>query len=362
MKSSRNLIFFVLMGAMLLALLVYPNTISSAKDNGYRIVWDDFKNGFRANGPLNDQPDAKWFYFSAGPIFTGNDGVESTLHNDLFVVSDPYFTSTLGQEGSADNPFGLPGGLDHVKWLVYMNHLSSSGVPGFDAMPGFELACESWISGRTFGTENHPFGDSVDNPNDDLRLGAPAMNAIDLESWMVFDFFLTNERIYAFYERLPFGRGAELGNYAAFSFMIPVSERNPNEMHHLKIAYDKSAGTVRWLVDDEEVYRVDQIGYLIDRQYMTIDHGGTEPAVPVSPNQLNCGMGTFTLLDGSLPSGEALVRLSTANNFYFDTNFGEPVPQTFVDENSFPGSRLFNQGVELQVSKYVIENRLVGND
>jgi hypothetical protein len=359
MNRIRTLILFALFGTALLVLLIYPSYTSSAKDNGYRVIWDDFKNGFQANGPTNDHPDAKWFYFSAGPIFIGNDGIESTTKNDLFVLSDPYFISTLGQEGSADNPFGLPGGLDHVKWLVYMNHLSSSGVPGFDAIPGQELACESWISGRTFGTEFHPFGDAVDNPNDDLRLGAPAMNAIDLESWMVFDFFLTNERIYAFYERLPFGR-TESDNYAAFSFMIPVGERTPNEKHHLKIAYDKSAGTVRWLVDDQEVYRVDQIGYLIDRQYMTIDHGGIEPAKPVSPNQLNCGMGTFTLLDGSLPSGKALVRLSTAPGFYFDPSSGEPVPQTFVDEYSESGSRLFNQGVELRVSKYIIESRPVG--
>jgi hypothetical protein len=361
MNKQRIMILFALLGLVMLALIIYPSSTSSAKENGFRMIWDDFKDGFIASGPNNYQADAKWFYFDAGPIFIGNDGDEKILNNDLVVSSDP-FVGTVGQEGSEDNPFGLPGGFDHVKWLVYMNHLSSSGVPGFDAVPGQELACESWISGRTFGTENHPFGDAVDNPNDDLRLGAPAMNTIDLESWMVFDFFLTNEQIYAFYERLPFGRGAELGNYAAFSFMIPVGERNPNEKHHLKIAYNKSAGTVRWLVDDQEVFRVDEIGHLIDRQYLTIDHGGDEPLEFVSPNQLNCGMGTFTLLDGALPSSEALVRLSTAADFYFDTGSGEPNPQTFIDESSLSESRLFGQGVELRVSKYVVESRPVGEE
>lgn len=362
MNKTNTLILYVSIGLIMLALISYPNYNSSANENGYRMVWDDFKDGFLANGPNDDQPDAKWFYFNAGTIFVGDDGDESISHNDLLVLSDPAFISTVGQEFSEDNPFGLPGGFDHVKWLVYMNHLSSSGVPGFDAVPGQELACESWISGRTFGTENHPFGDAVDNPNDDLRLGAPAMNTIDLETWMVFDFFLTNEKIYAFYERLPFGRGPELGNYAAFSFMIPVGERNPNERHHLKIAYNKSEGTVRWLVDDHEVFRVDEIGHLIDRQYLTIDHGGDEPLEFVSPNQLNCGMGTFTLLDGALPSGEALVRLSSAPDFYFDTNTGEPNPQSFIDENSLAGSRLFGQGVEIRVSKYVVESRPVDNE
>jgi hypothetical protein len=195
----------------------------------------------------------------------------------------------------------------------------------------------------------------VVNANDDLRLGAVAMNSIDLESWMVFDFFLTNERIYVFYERLPFGRET-LGNYAAFSFMIPVASRTPNQMHHLKIAYDKAAGTVRWLLDDGEVFRVDQIGKRIDRQYMTLDHGGVEEIV--SPNQLNCGMGLFTLLDAALPSGQALVRLSAAPNFYFEPAIGEPTAETFVDESSLPGSRLFGQGAELRMKKYVVESRV----
>ena len=73
-------------------------------------------------------------------------------------------------------------------------------------------------------------------------------------------------------------------------------------------------------------------------------------------------MGTFTLLDGSLPSDDALVKLSTADDFYFDPRSGEPAAQSFIDDNSLPGSRLFSQGVELRVSKYVVESRPVGND
>ncbi len=327
------------------------------KDSGFRIVWDDFKKGFDAQGA-----DAKWFYFAAGP-YIGDDGIESISQNRLQVVASgtnaetgqPAFVRTIGQED--ENPSGLPGGLDHVKWLVYMNQLSSRGIPGFDALPGQELACETWISGKTFGTTGHPFGQAVVNPEDDLRLASVAMNTVDLESWMVFDFFLTNERVYAFYERLPFGR-EQLGNYAAFSFMIPVAEREPNDRHHLKIAYDKAAGTVRWLVDDVEVFRVDQIGHLIDRQYMTIDHGGVEETV--SPNQLNCGMGMFTLLDAHLPSGIGLVRLSSQPDFYFNPEVGAPEAETFVDDQSLESNRLFGQGAKLEILQYVVESRPAG--
>jgi hypothetical protein len=148
-----------------------------------------------------------------------------------------------------------------------------------------------------------------------------------------------------------------LGNYAAFSFMIPVASRTPKQKHHLKIAYDKAAGTVRWLLDDVEVFRVDQIGKRIDRQYMTLDHGGVEEIV--SPHQLNCGMGLFTLLDAALPSGQALVRLSAAPNFYYEPAVGEPTAETFVDESSSSGSRLFGQGAELRMQKYVVESRVL---
>jgi hypothetical protein len=197
----------------------------------------------------------------------------------------------------------------------------------------------------------------VSDPGDDLRLASSAMNTIDFDTFMVFDLFVTNRRIYAFYERLPFGRD-RFGNYAAFSYMIPVATRTPDEWHVLKIAYDKSAGTVRWFVNNREVFRVTRIGRRIDRQYLTLDHGGVE--ADVSPNQLDGGMGTFTLLDGYRPSDKALVRLSKAASFYYDVGTGQvaaPGGGYFRDESSAPGSRLFGQGAELRVQAYAVSSR-----
>lgn len=314
------------------------------------VLWDDFQHGFTVNAP-----DAKWFYFAAG-TYVGDDGVVTTSPAGLRVASSgvnpatghPAFALTLGQE---DATGGLPGGLDHVKWLAYMNHTSSFGYPGFDAPASGELVCETVLSGRLYGVDAHPFGDVVTKPNDDLRLGAVAMNVIDFDTFMVFDFFLTNRGIYAVYERLPFARDRN-GNYAAFTFQIPVGSRRPSDAHHLQIAYNKAAGTVRWLVDHQEVYRVSTIGERINRRFMTLDHGGTDSAV--SPNQLNGGMGMFTLLDGHKPSNRALVRLSSADNFYFNPKLGEPTGQTFVDEASLERSRLFGQGAELRMVEYKV--------
>lgn len=351
MKLKHLVLFIVTFVIMLQAGLLLPGR---AAQSIFRLVWDDFRNGFTIG-----TDDAKWFYFSSGS-YVGDDGIIRTIRDGLRVFSsgnnpntgEPAFVRTIAQE--EDNSLGLPGGLDHAKWLVYMNHTASSGFSGFDAIPGQELSCETTILGQTFGTAGHPFGTVVKNPNDDLRLGSVAMNTVDFDTFMVFDFFLTNERIYAFYERLPFARD-RYGNYAAFSFAIPVGSRTPTDEHNLKIAYNKAAGTVRWLVNDTEVYRVTRIGHLINRRYMMIDHGGAEATV--SPNQLNCGMGMFTLLDAHKPSNIGLVRLSSSPNFYFNPEVGPPEAETFIDNDSLLSNRLFGQGAELRMKKYVVSSQ-----
>lgn len=331
-----------------------PDAASAKGGEGYRIVWDGFDNGFATGSS------AKWSYFAFGP-YVGDDGIETTHPYGLRVVSagtnaatgEPAFTRTLGQEGTADNPFFLPGDVDHVKWLVFMNHAASTGVPGFDAVEGQELRCEATMSGRTFGTAAHPFGGAVSNARDDTRLATVAMNAVDFETFMVFDFLLTNEHVYALYERLPFGR-TEANNYASFTFQKPVARRTPSENHNLKVAYDRAAGTVRWLIDEKEVFRVDRIGRLIDRQYMLLDRGGDEEVV--SPRQLNCGMGTFTLLDGHGPADTGLVRLTSQPNYNFSPPVGPPTLEVFLDDASLAENRLFGQGAELRMRQFVVSS------
>jgi hypothetical protein len=128
--------------------------------------------------------------------------------------------------------------------------------------------------------------------------------------------------------------------------------RTPGLWHLVKIAYNKAAAPVRWLLDNREVFCVDRIGQRIDRRYLTIDHGGEETLV--SPNQLDGGMGLFTLLDGFRPSTRGLVRLSNVPGFYYDPATGAPAPAGFfADETSSPGSRLFGQGAERRMRTYV---------
>jgi hypothetical protein len=331
----------------------------AAQAQQYNIEWDNFKSDFSAN-----TSSSRWFYFAAGP-YIGNDGVETTSNRGLHVAPPginastgrPAFTLTLGQEHDpVANPFGLPAGLDHVKWLVYANHLSTAGYPGFDTAPGHELRFDCWMSGESFGNEFHPFSAAVEDPDDDIRLACAAMPTIDFETFLVADFFLTNRRIYVVYERLPFAR-TPTNNYASFTYAIPVADRKPHEQHHLTIGYNPSTSILRWLIDDVEVYRITQPGHrLPSREFMILDHGGDDELVVC--RQRNTGLGMFTLLDAASPTQQALVQLSSQPGFYFSTAQGGPVPQTFLDPASTPVSRLWGAGAELRVRRVRISNQL----
>ena len=322
-----------------------------------RLFADRFRDGIHIGA--QGSTDNEWFHFSAGP-FVGDDGVATVRQGVLYIESparsashEPVFTRTIGQEGSADNPLGLPGGLDHVKWLVYQNHIAVSGFAGYAIAHGREVVCEAQgFGGRTYGTAGHPFGPNVRNASDDLRLATFAMNTIDFESFLVADFLVTNEQIYAVYERLPFGR-TPTNNYAAFTFTKPVASHRPSEQHDLQIAW--SQHYIRWIVNGRELFRVDRLGFRINRAFLTIDHGGTEQMVV--PGQVDGGFGLFTLLDADQPSNVGLVQLSNAPGFYFDPDIGEPTPEHFVDGTSARGSRLFGQGAALAIQQYVIFDR-----
>lgn len=339
------------LGLSLAGLLVILGAAAPAEaKGGYQVVWDDFRTNFSANSS-----NARWFNFSMGP-FVADDGLVSITKNGLSVVASgqnpithlPAFVRTMGQDTGPLSAF------DHVKWLVIMNHTSSKGLVGFDAEAGQELACEARISGQVFGTHGHPFGSAVAFADVDPRLGAVATSAFDPETFMIFNFLITNNLIYAFYEHPPFVRDL-YGDYAAFTYAVPVAYRFPYQQHDLKIAYDKARGRVRWLIDGDEVFRVDAIGARIDRRWMLLDRGGED--MIFSPDQLDCGMGTFTFLDGFGPTQRALVQIDADEDTYFNPRWGEPFGVSFLDPTSAVKKRLFGQGAAMQVRRYVVSSR-----
>lgn len=323
----------------------------------YSTVIDDFKGGFSANTATS-----KWNYFNFGP-YEGNDGVAVTNGNNnkdgrsggLRIVSpgkspsgEPAFTLTAAPNGS------IPGDIEHVKWLVFANHTSAAGFPGYDTAAGYVTSCETQrLGGRTYGTERQPFGpqESATDPN---LAWFGSING-DFEKFMIFDFALTNDAIYAFYERLPFGRTPE-HNYASFSALTRVAKRHIGQEHDLKVSYDRSARTVTWYIGGREVYKITRIGhYPPNRDSVYIDRGGVEEDVG-DLRQLVCGLGTFTLLDGFNPKlGKGLVKLNPQPEYYHSPS-NQTKPLAFVDETSADSSRLFGQGAELTVSSIAVSS------
>jgi hypothetical protein len=300
---------------------------------------DDFRSGFDTT--------TKWLPQSAAGLPSG-DGVPSTSGAGLTVVptgtnpatGEPAFVATDAQ----DSPAG--GTADHVKWLAFPQHMAGTGLPGFDIPATGSLTCSITMSGKSYGVDRNPFGAAVTNPHSDVRLAAADMVAADFESNAVFDWSVTDTKIYAIYERLR----APGSSYASYSYAIPIATRTPGELDTYQVRLDKGGTRVTWLLNGKAVLSTDRIGYRVfDRKYMLMDHGGTEE--PVKLRQLTCGMGTFTVLDATGQDGKALVKLDATPDFYYSTLDGQPTPQTFVDDKSLAANRLWGQGEVLNVRR-----------
>ncbi|MFJ9903593.1 DUF6081 family protein [Streptomyces sp. NPDC101152] len=299
-------------------------------------------------------PDADWRLRPVGELLHG-DATIRTTGSGLVVESGAHRAPGAPPEfGHATGPGGAD---DHLKWCALVERTAASGLPGFDAPESGELTVTAWLAPRVFGAGRHPFGDAVTDSESDARLAAGALIALDPYSGLVFDFFLTNRRIHAVYERL-YRPGDDR---AAFSYLIPVADRSPGDGegdrgHLLEIAFERSAGTVTWRVDGKQVLRVGRLGCRsLGREHLAIDHGGVER--PVVPRQLVFGLGLFTLLDAAGPDGRGLVRLSPDPDHYVDPALDDPVPQRFWDEHGRRRHRLWGQGVRLTARRLTVAVR-----
>jgi hypothetical protein len=279
-----------------------------------------------------------WKLSSEGP-FTATDGVVVTSSSGLRIASAG--TNPVTNEPAFTDRGVIADQNDHVKWMAVTQQVSSGSYGGFDALPGQVLSCTMWARGRTFGTDAHPFGAAVSDPQSDLRLAAFAMSSSDDETGMVFDVWITNTRIYPFYERLNLP-GA---SYQGFSSCFPGIARSPDREETVSIVYDPSAGVVSWLINGTVAATVERIGLPSPEATLLIDHGGTPESA--APRQLNYRMTLFTLMDGGLPpTGAGLVDLGSPYVF----------PAAFVG-----GSTVFGQGAEVHVRRFEVERSSSGS-
>lgn len=159
----------------------------------------------------------------------------------------------------------------------------------------------------------------------------------------MFEFTLTNDAVYAMYERLPFARTPD-NHYASFTYLVRVADRVPEDWHDMRITYDRCRRSVTWHLEDEEVFKVDKIGHYLGPEQLgdlVIDRGGVEEEVP-ELRQMTCGFGSFSLMDSTVDGKPGLVRLVETEGYYVR-------PDEFLD-----GDRLIGQGTKLEVASVTV--------
>jgi Family of unknown function (DUF6081) len=163
---------------------------------------------------------------------------------------------------------------NHVKALM----LSTTA---FDIEQSRSFVVRVEMAVRTFGTEHNPFGLDPGDP----RLATGALVLIDPETGMVFDFFVSNDRIKPLYERLPSAR-KQLGPYPAYSILGETVPTRMDDWHLYEIRYDRLGDRVEWWIDHKLVAAQVRVG---------APNGMDGPIVKLRRPRI--GGGLFTLLD-----------------------------------------------------------------
>ncbi|GAA2879420.1 hypothetical protein Acy02nite_77900 [Actinoplanes cyaneus] len=263
------------------------------------VFLDDFSDGLRTEGDA-----ARWRLRPVGSLPAG-DGVVHTT-GDGIVIEPPGRDPETGEPAFAPSEGGV---TEHIRWAAFAGRVASTGVAGFDVRPGQVLTAGTEMAAQFFGTGKHHLGDTVTDPGSDLRLGMAGMICVDMESGLVFDFVLTQNTVYALYERLP----RPDRSHATFSYAVPVADRKPDQFHRFEVGLDPDAGTARWSLDGAEVLTADRLGtQSLDARYLKKSGGGAEELVV--PRQVVLGFGLFT--DGVFGQGIRLgvrrARVATA--------------------------------------------------
>ena len=173
---------------------------------------------------------------------------------------------------------------DNVKALIYS---TAEFYPGEHGL----LTTEADMRVTTFGTKGNPYGAD----GGDVRLGCGALNTIDPKTFMVFDFFVSNDQIVALYERLPFGQSSK-NPYPSFTELIPVAvPTSPGQWHRYAICYNRANDRAEWRVDGAVVAERGSVG---------APPGERGPIVKI--DSLKIGGGLFTLL-GDLNNDRARI-------------------------------------------------------
>jgi len=307
------------------------------------------------------------FTNSLGPLVFPTDGTTS-LDNAGLLVDAPIFTSTL------------PVGNEHVKNLRYYRN-SFALSDSYETLYETLIAVQQHIPIESLPA---PFAGRIRNIDEDIRLCSGAMNTLDIETFTVMDIFLSNDKIFCFVERLPFGKTVE-NNYAAYSAGIAVAGRGGDPLNDfVKLGIGMRKSSAKFYVNGELVFTVPRYGVRQLDEYRMLDHQGEAEALQLKSSFF--GFGLFTLLDMQLPydyarqlvvndfstnqAASGLVQLDLAAN-YGETLPGlldgddrpivDPTVTWAVQLGQFPNDnhdiKLFGQGATLRIKYFKVTVR-----
>lgn len=240
---------------------------------------------------------------------------------------------------------------DHYKYFIYARRPVNIPERGRTT---FEFVAQVATDGK--GCKKFPFPCDVVNSFEDVRLASGGFSVFEPTSGMNFAFHLTNQLVYAVYER-----NVTRPSVSGFAYFIPVQKRRPKTVNTMQIVVDSNTKSVDWLVNGKKVFHVERVGQNLqdNRCNKLVELNG--PEYVTFPRSLNYGFGSFTFLDYypacrpdtstnstscNYPKRrEGLVR--TAVNYalpQYNPLIGYPELARFFDNLSTDTNRLWGQG------------------
>jgi len=317
---------------------------------------------FYTNYPVLSGNQATWTYYADENVVADQGSLTTGCKGGL--LDTKVYTETSG--GQTNNPYS-----DNYKYFIYAKEPVAVPRAG-------NLVVQFLASARTFKTDDNPFPEALkSDAGDDVRFAAGYFSVFDpfvsdisrpLADGLTFSFFLTNDRVYASYQRMA-KIDSETGiasSHAAFNFLIPVKVRKFCDLHEMKVVLNHSNRIVSWRLDGREVFRVNKVGYLLNREFMLSDLGGTE--ADAFPETIQYGFGSMTMLD-SYPAclrsdqcrsckfpdmRQAFVQTVLNPENYKNPPLNHGRPAVFWDTTGAEKNRLWGQGSTTHIRRLAV--------
>ncbi len=239
-------------------------------------------------------------FFTAGGFVANNAGniLIKEVDHGVRVTADPFLFNAASGGGV----------LDHVK-VLYLTQPQSVG-------PEEIYEVKTRFRGKIHQPESLP---SFVSDKNDPRLGSAIFVTIS-DDFLVLDFVLTNDKIYALYERLPFGWNN--GPYSAFTSVHFLKKRKPQDIHDLKLVIDKKNRKITWTADNKSV---------------SIKHPGLQPGKSYNGKTFN---DNFNIVLSLIPPGDVSIQTDTPqlNSFQSGPGLFTLMDMGNFDYNPFSGS------------------------